>query len=65
MKFPKKYKAPKLENLAERSGVAWGECSAGQSPGGAACGYNGEAAAGTCTEWGLFAGGGCSAGALG
>ncbi len=56
MKFPKKYKAPKVENLAARSGVAWGGCSAGDSAGGLACGHNGESALGTCTDWGIAAG---------
>lgn len=58
MKFPKKYKAPKVETLAARSGVAWGECALGQSPGGGACGYNGmSAAGGTCTDIGWTAAG--------
>ncbi len=63
MKFPKKYKAPKVENLAPRSGVAWGECSIGSSPGGGACGFNGDSAAGTCTNWGIVAAG-CATGAI-
>ncbi|MHC4200230.1 MAG: hypothetical protein ACYSU0_09585 [Planctomycetota bacterium] len=64
MKFPKKYKAPKVQSLAARSGVAWGDCSPGGSPGGGACGYNGMSAAGaSCTDIGWTATG-CALGAF-
>ena len=32
MEFPKKYKAPRVEDLAARSSVTWGVCEGGGSP---------------------------------
>ncbi len=62
MEFPKRYKPPKVENLASTTAVAWGDCS---FPGTTAtvtdCILNGSGASGPC-EWGEGAGSSCASG---
>lgn len=63
MKYPRVYKAPKVENLASKADVAWGECSpAGGVPSATVCGYNGLSAGGECVDVGFVAGGACTGG---
>lgn len=62
MEFPKKYKAPRLETLASKSLVAWGQtCTDGWLAGGS-CQAQGGVAAGACGPQGAAAVSGCSAG---
>ena len=61
MKFPKKYKAPRLETLASKSLVAWGQtCTDGWGAAGS-CQAQGTIATGTCNPQGGGAAG-CSVG---
>ena len=62
MRFPKKYKAPRLETLAAKSLVAWGAtCTDGWLAAGS-CQAQGGVAAGTCGPQGAAAVSSCSAG---
>ena len=62
MEFPKEYAAPKVEDIASTTAVAWGDCT---GPGSSAtptdCILNGTAATASC-QWGDSAGGSCSVG---
>ena len=64
MELPEDYRAPKLENLASRAEVAWGQCNTGSAALGEECGGGavagtcvlvGQSASGVCTDWGSSA----------
>ena len=60
MEYPRVYRAPKVENLASKVDVAWGECSIpGLTPAVGHCGTNGVTAD-TCKDVGNTAGTVCN-----